>query len=391
MEVTSLEKFGRRLRIAMIGGGLGSYIGESHRIALRADGLWDLVAGVFSRDYSLSKATGRQLLIDPERVYTDHHELIRAESLRPDRVDAVIVATRPSSHAGIVIALLEAGFHVVSEKPLTSSVDEAIAVEDALVRSGRRLLLTHCYSGYPMVRMARDMILRGDLGRVTAVDTEFANGAYAAGAPADAWRLGSAEAGEAGMLVDLGTHALQLATYVTGARVSEVAARLDRLSPGHEIYDSAFLDLTFDNGAIGRCWSTYQAAGAVHGLRLSVYGDRGSLAWDHESAEVMWWRPVDGPATLLTKAGPMATDGALTASRFTAGHPDGYGLAFANLYRDFAEALIAESVGNDPGHFLSRLPGVEDGVHTLDVVEGALASHTADHARVKVPTRTRLH
>jgi predicted dehydrogenase len=377
MELTPLERFGRRLRIGMVGGGLGSYIGESHRIALRADGMWELVAGVFSRDPAVSQATGRRLLLDPGRVYRDHRALIDVEPRRPDPVDAVVVAKPPASHAEITIDLLDAGFHVVSEKPLTASAEQAAAVATALARSGRRLLLTHCYSCYPMVRMARDMVRRGDLGRLTVIDTEFASGAYAAGAPAAAWRLGIAEAGSAGMLADLATHAIQLATYVSGQRVSGVAARLHRLVPEHQVYDNAFLDLSFNAGAAGRCWSTYQAAGALHGLRIAVYGDRGSLSWDHERAEVMWWRPAGGPETLLAKAGPMATAGALDASRFTAGHPDGYGLAFANLYRDFAQALLAEALGDDPGPFLSRVPGIDDGVHTLEVVEAAVRSHEA--------------
>jgi predicted dehydrogenase len=168
--------------------------------------------------------------------------------------------------------------------------------------------------------------------------------------------------------------------------VADVAARLDRLVPEHRVYDNALLNLGFAAGAVGRCWSTFQAAGAVHGLRIAVYGDRGALAWHHERAEELWWRPVEGPETLLTKAGAQATAGALDASRFTAGHPDGYGLAFANLYRDFAEALLADALGEDPTPFVSRLPGIADGLHTLDVVEAALQSQEAGH-RVDVRRR----
>src|SRR3954447_758129 len=178
-----LERFGRRLRGAMIGGGIGSYIGETHRIALRADGLWDLLGGAFSRDPKVSQATGRSLLLDPTRVYSDYRALIATESGRPDRLDAVIVATRPASHAPIIVDLIEAGFHVIAEKPLTTSSDLAATIGDALTKSGRRLLLTHCYSGYPMVRMARDLVTRGDLGQITMIDTEFANPAYAGGTP----------------------------------------------------------------------------------------------------------------------------------------------------------------------------------------------------------------
>jgi predicted dehydrogenase len=376
--VDLLERFGRRLRVAMIGGGLGSYIGETHRIALRADGLWDLIGGAFSRDPEVSRATGRSLLLDPTRVYSDYRALLGAESGRPDRLDAVIVATRPASHAPIIVDLLEAGFHVIAEKPLTTSSDLAATISDALTKSGRRLLLTHCYSGYPMVRMARDLVTGGDLGRLTMIDTEFANSAYAGGTPEATWRVEAAEAGPAGMLLDLGTHAIQLATYVTGQKVASVAARLDHLDPNHVVFDNALLNMGFTGGAVGRCWSTYQASGAAHGLRISVYGDRGSLSWDHEQAELLWWRPVDGPELLLTKAGPLATDNAGAASRFSVGHPDGYGLAFANLYRDFAYALMAD----DPQPFLDLLPGIDDGVHTIDVVEAAIRSHGADQQPV---------
>lgn len=383
--MVGIEQLGRRLRIGMIGGGIGSYIGESHRIALRADGLWDLVAGVFSRNPETSAATGRSLLIDPQRVYADHRVLIESEAQRQDRVDAVIVATLPATHAQISIDLLNAGFHVVSEKPLTATADEASRVAAAVESSGKHLLLTHCYSGYPMVRMAREMVSRGDLGQITIIDTEFPSGAYAGGTPENAWRVLSDDAGSAGMLLDLATHALHLATYVSGQQVGAVNAKLDRIDPAHQVYDSGFLNLEFSDGAVGRCWSTFQAAGAVHGLGIAIYGTRGSLHWDHEHAEVMWWRPVDGPAALLTKAGPLATPAALDASRFTAGHPDGYGLAFANLYRDFAYALIAESVGADPTPHLGKIPNVVDGVHTLEIVEAAVRSHEADQQSVRVP------
>lgn len=382
--MVGIEQLGRRLRIGMIGGGIGSFIGESHRIALRADGVWDLVAGVFSRDPETSAATGRRLLIDPTRVYADHRALIEAETGRPDRVDAVIVATLPATHAQITIDLLDAGFHVVSEKPLTATAEEANKVAAAVDRSGRRLLLTHCYSGYPMVRMARDMVSRGDLGRITIIDTQFTSGAYAGATPENAWRVCSDEAGSAGVLADLATHAVHLATYISGQQVEAVSAKLDRIDPAHQVYDSGFLDLQFDAGATGRCWSTFQAAGAVHGLRIAIYGTRGALSWDHEQAEVMWWRPVDGPAVLLTKAGPSATPNALDASRFAAGHPDGYGLAFANLYRDFAYALIADAVGEDPDPYLSRIPNVVDGVHTVEVIEAAVRSHEADQRLVRL-------
>ena len=204
-----------------------------------------------------------------------------------------------------------------------------------LTKSGR-LLLLHCYSGYPMgVRTGRN-------------------------APRPRHTR----------------HPARHLCHRTASRIR--GCRLDHLDRDHAVLDNAFLNLGFTGGAVGRCWSTYQASGAAHGLRISVYGDRGSLSWDHEQAELLWWRPVDSPEMLLTKADPLATDNARAASRFSAGHPDGYGLAFANLYRDFAHALMAD----DPQPFLDLIPGIADGVHTIDVVEAAIRSHEADQQPV---------
>jgi predicted dehydrogenase len=377
MREALLERFGRRLRVAMVGGGIGSYIGETHTVALRADGLWELVAGAFSRNPETNAATGAGLLIAPDRVYADYRALIAGESDRADRVDAVIVATRPSSHADIACALLSAGFHVISEKPLTGTLADARRVAAAVDESGRRLLLTHCYSGYPMVRQAREMVRRGDLGKVTMVEARFASGMYAAVTPPGSWRVETDEAGVGGLLADLGTHAMHLAEFVTGRSITTVDARLSRIDPNHAAFDNAYLNLAFGTGVLGRCWVTSQAAGATHGLALTVYGDRGSVSWDHEQAELLRWRPVDGADQRLTKAGPGATPDALAASRFSAGHPDGYALAFANLYRDFAYALLAEALGEDPAPILADLPDVIDGVHTLAVVDAAVTSNLA--------------
>ncbi|CAM3795276.1 Gfo/Idh/MocA family protein [Tsukamurella ocularis] len=377
MTATFLERFGRRLRVAMVGGGIGSYIGETHAIALRADGLWDLVAGSFSRNPETNAATARSWLVPAERTYADHRALIAGEAARADRVDAVIVATRPSSHAEIACDLLAAGFHVISEKPLTDTAADARRVAAAVAESGRRLMLTHCYSGYPMVRQAREMVARGDLGRITLVESRFASGMYAASTPPGAWRVDGTEGGVTALIADLGTHALHLAEFVTGRRITAVGAELARVDPEHVAFDNAHLTLRFDGGARGRCWSTSQAAGATHGLAVTVYGDRGSLAWDHDTSETLWWRADGEPDRLLTKAGPGASPAALAAARFTAGHPDGYALAFANLYRDFAHALLAEAIGEDPAPYLADLPDAGDGVRTLSVVEAAVASDAA--------------
>ncbi|MBS4104155.1 Gfo/Idh/MocA family oxidoreductase [Tsukamurella paurometabola] len=227
MAETLLERFGRRLRVAMIGGGIGSYIGETHAIALRADGLWDLVAGAFSRRPETNAATARSWLVPPDRTYADHRALIAGESTRADRVDAVIVATRPSSHAEIACDLLAAGFHVMCEKPLTETVADGRRVAAVVADSGRRLLLTHCYSGYPMVRQAREMVARGDLGRITLVESRFASGMYSAATPPGSWRVDGTEGGVSALIADLGTHALHLASS-SRAAASRRCARTSR-------------------------------------------------------------------------------------------------------------------------------------------------------------------
>lgn len=377
MPQSLIERFGRRLRIAMIGGGIGSFIGETHRIALRADGMWELVAGVFSRHQDVNEATGRMLLLNQDRVYKDYLELIAKETNRPDPVDAVILATPPSDHLGIASALLSHGFHVVCEKPISVSSDEAKRIDDAAQSANRRFLLTNCYSAYPMVRLARDMIRNGDLGRISMVHVEFASGAFVH-EPEDRadrpWRLSPDEMGGLGALADLGTHVFQMGEFVSGQSITKVAAHLSKMAPGREVYDNAFVDANFDRGAVGRFWVSYQAIGNVHGLRFNVFGDRGSLQWDHESAELMWLRRKDQPAQQLTKAGPLSTSMAMEASRFSAGHPDGYGLAFATLYRDLAKILMLECLGEDSAAIWKDLPGAKAGLNSMRIIEAVLQS-----------------
>lgn len=375
------EQFGRQLRVGMIGGGPGSFIGETHRIALRVDGLWNLVGGSFSRNLERSQQMGRQLLLDPDRIYADYRQLIEAEGRRQDRMDAVVVATTPETHFEIASALMEAGFAVICEKPMTVSSAQAQTLCELSQSSRRDLLLTHCYSGYPMVRLAREMAASGELGRITMIDAEFASGAYAGLTPEDEvpWRLREAETGGQGMLADVGTHAFQLAQFVSGDTISQVSAWLSKVGAVEStVADTAFIDVQYASGAVGRIRCTYQAAGATHGLRITVYGTQGSLAWDHETAEVLWHRPVAEPDRLLTKGGDPVSASALESCRFSAGHPDGYGLAFANLYRDFALLLMSDQLGVDSSELRSTLPDAATGLQTLRIVDAVMESSTRD-------------
>jgi predicted dehydrogenase len=371
----------------MVGGGVSSFIGETHRIALRSDGLWDLVAGAFSRRWDISRQTGRSLLIDEKRIYSDYRDLIAGETQRDDHVDAVILATPPSDHLEIGSTLLKAGFHLICEKPISITSEEARVLKQVAEQAGRRILLTNCYSAYPMVRLTRDMVRRGDLGRISIVNVEFASGAYAGGVDEKEplpWRMDPNELGGLGMLADLGAHVFQMAEFVSNQTISKVAAHLETLAPQHKVIDNAFVDARFSNGAIGRFWTTYQAIGNVHGLCFSIFGDKASLAWDHEMAEVMWLRHKDQPAMQLTKAGPLSSSASLQASRFSAGHADGYGLAFATLYRDFAYVLMSDGLGADPSAFLRDLPSAKAGESSMSVIEAVVSSAAANHAWTEV-------
>lgn len=368
---------GRRLRAAMIGGGANSFIGETHRIAMRADGLWELVAGAFSRNPAVSQETAAANLIAPDRVYTDVHELIAREKARPDPVDAVVVATPPSSHREIVAALLAADIHVICEKPVTTSLAE-VGELAALARGSRaRFLSTNCYSGYPMVRAARDLIRQGVLGEVRIVDVAFHSGFYGTGEAVGDWRLSPDELGGLSMLADLGAHVFHMAEFVSGRPITEVAGALQTLAPQHRVPDNAYVSTRHGDGTAGRVWLTYQATGSVHGLKFSIYGDRASVSWDHEDAERLWLREAGKPAALLTKGGELSSPGALASTRFSAGHPDGYGLAFANLYRDFGRLILADAAGAPPPLNADLLPGLADSVRIMSVIEAVVASNRA--------------
>lgn len=390
MTSTRLQQLGRRLRVGMVGGGNDSVIGATHRVALRADGLWELVAGSFSIDPDVAVATAREQLVDPDRTHMSFEALAEAEAAREDRIDAVVIATPPSSHARIAKAFLERGFHVICEKPMSATLAEAREMVAAVEASGRRFVVTHCYSGFPMVRHARAMVARGDLGEIRIVEGEFAGGEPAlAREPADPrqrhWRYRSDEMGRGAILGEVGSHLHHMVSYVTGLQVTRVGARMDVLAERRDVYDNVYLNVDFDNGAVGRLWNSYQAVGSRHGLRWRIYGTEASLAWDHESPEVLVLRPLGGPAIEIARASSELAPIALESCRFSVGHSEGYGLAYANIYRDFGNALLADAVGDGGAeHELDKLPSVEDGLRTLELVDAVLRSQEAGGEAVDV-------
>jgi predicted dehydrogenase len=382
---TLLERFGRRLRLGMVGGGADSVIGGTHRVALRVDGRFDLVAGAMSIVPDIARATARADLIGEERTYTDYVEMAHAESELENGIDAVVIATPPQTHLAVAKAFLERGIDVICEKPMTKTAAEAEELAELVGDSGRLFLLTHCYTGYPMVREARSLVGSGAIGEVTIADVEFASGdPGVALEPADPaarhWRFRPESMGPAAILGEVGSHAHNLAEFVTGATVTRVSARMQTFAARREVYDNAFLTVEFGTGAVGRLWSSYVASGNEHGLAFRIFGTEGSLLWRQEEPEVLWHQPLGKPAKRLSRGGDGLSAGSLRATRFRPGHPEGYALAFANLYADFADAVLARSLGEPFEGYLDSLPSVADGVATLRLLEAAERSHEADGA-----------
>jgi predicted dehydrogenase len=371
-----LEGLGRRIRLGMVGGGADSVIGETHRLAFRADGLFELTAGAMSIDPEIAVATARADLLDPDRTYTDYREMANAEARREDGIDAVVIATPPQTHLDIARAFLAAGIDVICEKPMTRDGAEAEQLVTEVERSERLFVLTHCYTGYPVVRQAREMIKAGAIGDVRLIEAELAGGdPGVAREPADParrhWRFRAESMGRAAILGEVGSHAHNIVEYVTGSRAIGVTARLDTIAQRREVYDNAYLTVEFSNGAVGRIWSSYVAVGIEHGLGFRVFGDDGSLVWRQEDPEFLWHQQLGGPVVRLSRGMDSLSDASLRSSRFRPGHPEGYVLAFANIYHDFARAFIARHLGEPVEPSLDLVPGVRDGLSTMRMIDAA--------------------
>ena len=364
----------------MVGGGPGAGIAETHRTAMRLDDKCVLIAGVFSRDSEKSRGAARLLRIDPDRVYPDYRVMAEVESKREsDRIDVAVIVTRTNSHFEIAKKFLQSGIQVICDKPLCLSLTEAKELKRLAEEKELILCLTHNYSGYAMVRHAARMVRNGVLGKVCVVQAEHASGWAAKllekqGHPQAAWRTDPALSGDASVLFDLGTHAHQLARFVTGLEVTEVAAELSQIVQGRAIKDNANLLLRFSNGARGTLWASMAAIGNEHGLRIRVYGDRGSLAWHHEDPCHLRYCPLDGPEQILAQGGAGLSVEAKRWTRAGLGHPEGFFESFANLYTEVAEAILAKSEGRPYTKAELGFPDASDGVRGVAFVESAMRS-----------------
>jgi predicted dehydrogenase len=375
----------RRLRLGMVGGGAGSFIGAVHRLAARMDDRYELVAGALSSDPERAVQSAQALHIPRERAYTGYEAMAVGEAARTDRIDVVSVVTPNDSHAAICRAFLSRGIPVICDKPLTTNLADAQDLARLVGQTKLPFVLTHNYSGYPLVRQARSMVAAGMLGTLRVVQVEYpqdwlTDAVEQSGQKQAAWRTDPARSGPAGSVGDIGTHAHHLACFVTGLRLEALAADLSSFVPGRRLDDDGRMLLRFEGGARGMLWCSQVAPGHENGLRLRVYGDKGGLEWVQAEPNAMRYTRYGEPTHILTRGMPGLDGAAARATRIPAGHPEGYLEAFAQIYKDAADLLQAWQEGRPPPEDTALLPGVEDGVRGVEFITAAIESSRNDAA-----------
>ncbi len=372
------ENGARRIRLGMVGGGTGAFIGYVHRIAARIDGDYDLVAGALSSRPEIAKESGRNLGLAEDRTYTSYEEMARAEAARPDGIEAVAIVTPNHMHYGPAKTFLEAGIHVICDKPLTSTIEDARALALVQPKNGAKFLLTHNYTGYPLVRQARELVASGALGNIRVVQVEYPQDWLTEATGDDnkqaAWRTDPARSGAGGCIGDIGTHAYNLARFVTGLRTEAVSADLTTFVPGRQLDDNVNIMLRFEGGAKGMLWASQVAVGNENGLQLRVYGDKGGIEWRQDNPNYMWFTEFGKPKQLLTRGGSISVPPAASMNvRIPSGHPEGYLEAFATLYSQFAAVIRGE--GQD---YEALLPSMADGVEGMQFIMASVKSSQND-------------
>lgn len=375
----------RKIRMGMIGGGRGAFIGAVHRMAAALDGQIELVCGAFSSDPERSKASGSDLFLPPERCYGTYEEMIRAESARPhgDRMDFVSIVTPNHMHFGPAMMALNHGFHVVCDKPMCLNTEEAIELHALVQSSGLIFALTHTYSGYPMVKQARQMIAHGELGKIRRVVVEYPQGwlstaLESAEQKQASWRTDPSRSGAAGAMGDIGTHAEHLAEYVTGLRITSLCADLHTHVAGRRLDDDGSILLRFDNGARGVLYASQISAGEENNLRIRVYGELGGLEWSQMEPNSLAVRWLDRPMQVLrTGVGPLYHQ-AVAHTRVPAGHPEGYLEAFANIYRNVAYCIQARLDGVPVDPVYDDFPTAAEGVRGMKFIDAVVTSGWQD-------------
>jgi len=374
-----------KLRLGMIGGGEGAFIGAVHRIAARIDDEYELVCGAFSSDPEKSKRSGVALGLAESRVYNTYQELIEKEKHLPEdeRVQVISIVTPNHVHFGPTKMALENGFHVILDKPMTFSLAEAKELEKTVKTCGKLFCLTHTYTGYPMVKEAKQFIKSGKLGAIRKIYVEYPQGwlnTFLEGGDNKQaeWRTDPGRSGIAGCMGDIGTHAFNLSEYVTGLQVTEICADINTVVEGRKLDDDGAVLLKYNNGASGVLTASQIAAGEENNIKIRVYGEKGGLEWQQDIANTLLIKWADKPAEIYRTGAGYVSSYASHNSRTPGGHPEGYLEAFANLYRNFALSIKADMAGKTASPEELDFPGIEDGVRGMAFIENVIASGKSD-------------
>lgn len=368
-----------RIRLGMVGGGQDAFIGAVHRIAARIDDQFELVAGAFSSNPEKSIASGRELGLSDERIYPTYSEMAKMESQREDRIEAVAIVTPNHVHFGAAREFLELGFHVICDKPLTAELADAKSLVDIVNSSGKLFILTHNYTGYPMIRQAREMVANGDLGEIRLVQMEYVQDWLTekledTGHKQAEWRTDPGKSGVGGCVGDIGTHAYNLGSFVSGLTLDSLCADLTSFVKGRKLDDNVSVLLRYKGGAKGMLWASQVAPGNENALTLRIYGEKGGLEWAQEHPNHLWFTPLGQPKRLLTRGGADVGEAANRLTRIPAGHPEGYLEGFANIYSEAARAI--RQVRGEGGVVDTEVcfPTVEDGLNGMKFVNACVES-----------------
>lgn len=375
----------RKIRMGMVGGGKGAFIGEVHRKAAALDGYIELVCGAFSSSAEKSKATGKDLFLPEERAYGTFEEMIEKEKELPEgeRMDFVSIVTPNFLHYPPAKLALENGFHVVCDKPMTINLEQAKELQSLVEETGLMFALTHNYTGYPMVKQAAQMIQNGDLGKVRKVVVEYPQGWLSTKQEEAAWRTDPEKAGPVGAMGDIGTHAENLAEYVTGLQITELCADLSTFVDGRKLDDDGNVLLHLENGAKGVLHASQISSGEENALKIYVYGEKGGLEWHQEEPNTLYVKQQDHPEKKFRTGNPYLSDKAAMNTRLPAGHPEGFIEAFGNIYKNFAQALGSRLSGEEPKPEHLDFPTVHDGVRGMAFIDTLLKSNESDQKWTK--------
>ncbi|WP_121355540.1 Gfo/Idh/MocA family protein [Flavisolibacter nicotianae] len=372
----------RKLRMGMIGGGKDAFIGAIHRIAANMDGLVELVCGSLSINKDIAIDSGRSLFLPEERIYTNYEEMLEKESQLPEgeRMDFVTIVTPNFAHFAPAMMALDKGFHVVVEKPITLTLEEALQLKEKLAETGRLLCLTHTYTGYPMVKQAREMIKNGSLGKIKKVFVEYRQGWLSKllereGNQGAAWRTDPKKGGKSAVMGDIGTHAFNLAEYISGLQVTQVCADLNTMVEGRQLDDDGSVLLQFNNGARGVLAATQVAAGEENNLTIKVYGENGGLEWHQQEPNTLLLKWLDKPTEVYRAGTGFLTDIAKHNSRTPGGHPEGYLEAFGNIYRNFILTLSAKLNNTSVDGSVIEFPSITEGIRGMAFIDSVVNSN----------------